>query len=184
MASQELTAMLEGQFVFFDDCWNPNSEMGPQPEPLTGIHNSRWVQDPSCDLRTDTAKLFPWLEEYVKDILVSFGNDGRVLIWDMYNEPGNEGYFNESLPLLRNSFRWARQINPSQPLTSGIWRLDLYELNRFQIENSDIISYHNYQDLEFHRIWIGLLRTHGRPLICTEYLARQFNSKFQNILPI
>ena len=171
-------------FVFFDDCWNPNSKPGPQPEPETGIHNSQWIQDPSCDLRTDTTTLFPWLEKYMKDILNTFKDDSRVLVWDLYNEPGNEMHVNESLPLLRNAFHWAREINPSQPLTVGIWRLDLADLNKFQIENSDIISYHQYQDPERHSTWMSLLKLHGRPMICTEYMARHFDSKFQNILPM
>lgn len=29
-----------------------------------------------------------------------------------------------------------------------------------------------------------LLKTYGRPMICTEYMARHFNSKFQNVLPM
>jgi hypothetical protein len=171
-------------FVFFDDCWNPVSNPGPQPEPKIGIHNSGWIQDPSCDLRKDTTLLFKWLEEYVEDILITFKNDSRVLIWDLYNEPGNEGHFNESLPLLRKVFLWAREVNPSQPLTSGIWRLDLTDLNKFQIDNSDILTYHQYQDVKLHNVWLSLLKLHGRPLICTEYMARQFDSKFQNILPM
>lgn len=171
-------------FVFFDDCWNPVSRPGPQPEPLPGIHNSGWVQDPSCDLRQDTAALFAWLEKYVKDVLVTFGGDERVLAWDLYNEPGNSDHGNESLPLLRNVFRWAREVNPRQPLTSGVWRLDLDSLNLFQVQHSDIITYHNYLDGEVHRTWVKLLKTHGRPMICTEYLARHFNSNFFNILPM
>lgn len=170
--------------VFLDDCWNPNSRPGPQPEPQFGIHNSGWIQDPSCDLRRDTATLLPWLEEYVKDIINTFSNDNRVLVWDLYNEPGNGNHLNESLPLLKNVFRWAREVNPSQPLTVGIWRLDLTELNQFQIDNSDIVTYHQYQNPESHNVWLSLLKLHGRPMICTEYMARHFDSKFQNILPL
>lgn len=175
---------LSTMFVFFDDCWNEVSNPGSQPEPETGIHNSGWIQDPSYDLREDTTALFPWLEEYVRDILVTFRDDDRVLIWDLYNEPGNSGHDNKSLPLLKNVFKWARDVNPSQPLTCGIWKLDLKELNEFQVKNSDIISYHNYSDPEIHLTWLRLLKTHGRPLICSEYLARHYNSNFQNIMPM
>jgi len=170
--------------VFFDDCWNPDSKPGLQPAPEIGIHNSQWIQDPSCDIRTDTVALFPWLEEYVKDVISSHRNDPRVLVWDLYNEPGNEGHGNNSLPLLRNAFKWAREVNPVQPLTAGIWRLDLDDLNKFQVDNSDIITYHQYQNPESHITWIKLLKLHGRPMICTEYMARHFDSKFQNILPM
>ena len=33
-------------FVFFDDVWSPEPRLGPQPEPVPGRHNSRWVQSP------------------------------------------------------------------------------------------------------------------------------------------
>jgi hypothetical protein len=171
-------------FVFFDDCWNEVSKPGPQPEPETGIHNSGWIQDPSCDFREDTTTLYPWLEKYVKDILVTFRDDERVLIWDLYNEPGNSDHTNQSMPLLKNVFRWARQVDPSQPLTCGIWRLDLYELNKFQVKNSDVISYHNYYNPEIHLTWLRLLKTHGRTMVCSEYLARHYDSRFQNIMPM
>lgn len=170
--------------AFFDDCWNPDSKPGKQPDPLTGVHNSGWIQDPSCDLRNDTVNLFPWLEEYVKDIITTFKDDDRVVIWDLYNEPGNTKHGNASLPLLKNVFKWAREINPSQPLTVGVWRLDLEDLNTFQLRNSDIITYHQYENPEKHMVWLGLLKTYGRPMICTEYMGRHFNSKFQNVMPM
>ena len=104
-------------FVFFDDCWNPHSEIGPQPAPKPGIHNSGCVRDPSDDLRADTTALFPVLEAYVKDIMTTFRDDDRVLWWDLYNEPGNSGYNIASLPLVKNVFKWAREVRPSQPVS-------------------------------------------------------------------
>ncbi len=164
-------------FVFFCDCWNPNSKAGPQPAPKPGVHNSQWVQDPSNDLRTDTTLLYTWLEEYVMDIISTFKDDSKVLIWDLYNEPRGE-----SLPLVKNVFRWAREINPSQPLTVDIFRD--HKLNMFLVNNSDIITYHNYSDPGQHYNVLSLLKLHGRPMICTEWMARHFDSKFQNILPM
>ena len=171
-------------FVFFDDCWNPHSEIGTQPAPKPGVHNSGWVRDPSDDLRTDTATLFPVLEKYVKDILVTFKDDDRVLWWDLYNEPGNSGYNTRSLPLLKNVFRWAREVNPSQPLSAGLWKTTCIELNTFQIESSDIISYHNYVNKDMHADRIRMFKVFDRPMYCTEYMARRGGSFFQTILPM
>lgn len=171
-------------FVFFDDCWNPHSEIGPQPAPKPGVHNSGWVRDPADDLRADTVALFPVLEAYVKDIMTTFGDDDRVLWWDMYNEPGNSGYDIKSLPLLKNAFKWAREVRPSQPVSAGLWYYGCPELNAFQIENSDIISYHNYLDPESHALRIGLFKAFERPMYCTEYMARRNGSTFQTILPM
>lgn len=171
-------------FVFFDDCWNPESAFGPQPAPKPGTHNSGWVQDPAVSLRADTAALFPILEEYVKDVMTTFKNDERIWMWDLYNEPGNTGHQITSLPLLRNVFRWARECEVCQPLTVGVWYMDCQELNAFQLANSDIISYHNYSNPEIHQQAIDTLSAYGRPMVCTEYMARKHGSYFQTILPI
>lgn len=173
-------------FVFFDDCWNPHSAIGVQPEPKPGVHNSGWVRDPSDDLRKDTLALYPELEKYVKDILGAFGKDERVLWWDLYNEPGNNDYDESSLPLVKNVFKWAHEARPSQPVSVGIWYSKCPEMNKYQLENSDIISYHNYNNLENHQKQIDSLKTYGRPIVCTEYMARTSNknSTFQTILPM
>lgn len=171
-------------FVFFDDCWNQTYQAGKQPEPKPGIHNSGWLRDPGELIFTDSTLIFT-LEEYVKDIMTTFANDKRIVIWDLYNEPGNNGLGNKSLPLLKKTFEWARTVNPSQPLTSGIWAGWLGDLNKFQLENSDIISYHNYEYIDEHKKQIDSLKTnYGRPLICSEYMARSKGSLFQTIMPL
>jgi len=170
-------------FVFFDDCWNPTYKAGKQPEPKPGLHNSGWLRDPG-DLFFTSDNLVPILEAYTKDILQTYKDDKRILLWDLYNEPGNSGYKNKSLPLLKSVFKWARQIELSQPISAGVWNIGLPELNKFQIENSDIITYHNYSDEVKHQLAIDSLKKFGRPLICTEYMARKNNSLFSNIMPI
>lgn len=170
-------------FVFFDDCWNPTYQAGKQPDPKPGVHNSGWVRDPGDLLYSDTT-LIKTLETYVKDVLTTFKDDKRIAIWDLYNEPGNSSYGNKSLPLLEKVFHWGREINPSQPLSSAVWNLRLKELNKFQVENSDIITYHNYENPEKHQAAIDTLKKYNRPLVCTEYMARRNNSLFHNIMPL
>jgi hypothetical protein len=170
-------------FVFFDDCWNPIPKEGRQPEPKPGIHNSGWVQDPGQPLSNDTS-LFPELERYVTDVMTRFKNDDRILLWDLYNEPGNSGKRDSSLPLLKKVFSWARAVNPQQPISAGLWAWDFEKLNAFQLQNSDVITYHNYEDKPWHQRTIELLKASGRPMICTEYMARTRNSRFANILPL
>lgn len=170
-------------FVFFDDCWNATYQAGKQPEPKPGVHNSGWVRDPG-DLIFEKPELVTSLEAYVKDVLTTFKNDNRIAIWDLYNEPGNSGYGNRSMPLLQNVFNWAWEIRPSQPVSAGVWNASLTDLNKFQLENSDIITYHNYEGPEQHQAAIDTLKTRGLPMVCTEYMARRNNSYFQNIMPI
>lgn len=185
-------------FVFLDDCWNESYNLGRQPEPVRGVHNSGWVKDPgilyfgpcgsSVRYASDTSVIVNVLEVYVKDIVRSFRNDRRILAWDLYNEPGGgqdpDRYWERSFPLLKDVFRWAREANPSQPITAGIWSSRLGKMNVWQLENSDIITYHTYEGQESHRHVIDTLRKYGRPLICTEYMARTQGSTFETIMPM
>jgi len=170
-------------FVFFDDCWNEEPVAGKQPEPKKGVHNSGWMRSPAKSIHNDSTK---WnrLEQYVKDILGSFKNDKRILLWDLYNEPANSDYGLTSLPLLQKIFQWAWIIRPSQPLTAGVWFDQYPALNQYQLEHSDVISFHNYNDTNSLKIAIDTLQKRGRPVICTEYMARKQNSLFVTHLPI
>lgn len=174
---------IKPMFVFFDDVWNKEPKPGKQPEPKPGIHNSGWMQDPGQPASSDSS-LFPQLERYVKGVLTHFAHDKRILMWDLYNEPGNSGKADSSLPLLTKVITWAREVNPEQPITIGLWAWNLEQLNAVQFLNSDIITYHNYEDPQMHKRTIELLKVGGRPLICTEYMARTRNSRFSNILPL
>ncbi|MDR1121189.1 MAG: 1,4-beta-xylanase [Dysgonamonadaceae bacterium] len=170
-------------FVFMDDCWNPVYAAGKQPEPKLGVHNSGWVRDPG-DLLFQDSKLTSMLELYVKDILTTFKSDKRIVLWDLYNEPGNSNYGDQSMPLLQKMFAWSWEVRPSQPLSVGVWNDVLTNLNKFQVENSDVITYHNYIAPANHQALIDSLKTFGRPLVCTEYMARRNNSLFFNIMPM
>ena len=168
-------------FVFLDDCWNPTYKPGIQPKPKPGVHNSGWVKDPGA-LLTQDPEIYKLLETYVKDVLTTFKNDQRIFLWDLYNEPGEYKY--QSLALLKEIFLWARTINPSQPLSSAVFTTRFGEMNQFQVENSDVITYHNYDDVIEHKAAIDTLRKYNRPLLCTEYMARRNNSLFGTIMPL
>lgn len=170
-------------FVLFDDCWNENPKAGKQPDPVPGIHNSGWVQAPGKERLLNPDSWGP-LEAYVQDILRTFDGDERVLMWDLYNEPGNSGYGLQSLPLLQKVFEWAWAVRPSQPLTSAPWEPTFTELNIFQLDISDVLTFHNYLDSATLEAEIQRLQQRGRPIICTEYMARVLNSRFETHLAI
>jgi hypothetical protein len=169
-------------FVFFDDCWNSTFKPGRQPVPRPEVHNSGWVQSPGSSKVLDPSTWGP-LEDYVKGILNAFGDDDRILLWDLYNEPGNNDLGKKSMGLLEEIFRWARDADPSQPISVGVW-FDNDELNDFQISNSDIITFHDYHDATHLKEQIHRLKEHGRPMICTEYMARTNGSFFKTSLPV
>jgi hypothetical protein len=171
-------------FVIFDDCFNGTSSVGKQPDPIIGIHNSRWVQDPGQKESYDTTG-FPILKKYVKDIMNHFADDKRVVMWDLYNEPGNTNKGDSSLNLLKHVFSWARSTKATQPFTSGVWCQHFAEnINKFQLENSDIITFHNYEPEASMKAAIDSLRKYNRPVMCTEFMARPRGSRFDNILPL
>jgi hypothetical protein len=171
-------------FVLFDDCWSPTYHEGTQPAPRTGIHNSGWVQDPGFLVHQDSAGLYPILETYVKDVLTAFGKDKRIVLWDLYNEPGNGNHGDSSLALLSHVFTWAREVSPDQPLSAGVWDAGLVKLGQFQLKNSDVITYHNYGSPESQQQEIDSLKKYGRPVLCTEYMARTRGSQFASIMPV
>ncbi|MDO3625272.1 1,4-beta-xylanase [Mucilaginibacter sp. BT774] len=169
-------------FVFLDDCWNAESKIGKQPEPKTGIHNSGWLQDPGN--RIKNAGELPLLQKYVTNVLITFKHDKRILLWDLYNEPGNSNKGNASLDLLSKIFSWAKTVNPDQPVSSGMWDWNLEKLNKFQLTHSDVITYHDYEEPENHQRVVQILKATGRPVICTEYMARLRGSTFENTMPM
>lgn len=171
--------------VLFDDCAFDASRdpyPGKQDDPLPGTSNARWVPSPGLKRVTDRAS-WPDLEAYVKDVIGSHRDDRRIVLWDLYNEPGNSGMGNKSLPLVVASFEWARQAGPDQPLTVGVWG-GTKELSDKQIELSDIVSFHFYGDFAGMRARIAACKAHGRPVICTEWMARTLGSKYETELPL
>ncbi len=157
-------------FVFFDDCWNDYGQLGLQPAPKPGVHNSGWLQSPGLHIVNDPAQ-WAELDAYVRDVVGAFADDHRVLMWDLYNEPGNNDQGAKSLPLVKSVFEWARSAEPSQPLTIGVW-FDNKELNEFQLAASDVVTFHHYESAAELEQVIAKLRQYGRPLICTEWLRR------------
>jgi hypothetical protein len=188
-------------FVLFDSCWDPKPHLGPQHPPIPGVHNSGWVQSPSGSELAD-ASSYPRLRAYVEGVVGTFSQDSRILAWDVWNEPDNHGppeYAADEAPdkvnlvanLLPQVFAWARSRHPVQPLTSGIWNHDdwspgaaLNPVESVQLAQSDVISFHDYNWPEKLEARIAQLRKHGRPIICTEYMARGAGSTIDGSLPV
>ncbi len=102
-----------------------------------------------------------------------------MAIWDLYNEPQGSGQVDIVLPLLNEIYASAVQANPRQPLTFGLASEDLTEpLSQFELNSSDIISFHNYGPLADTMQFVTKLRQFNRPLLCSEYMARIAGSTF------
>jgi hypothetical protein len=186
-------------FVFFDSCWNADPKPGVQPAPKPHVHNSGWVQDPGATILQNPAA-FAELKGYVIAVLTHFRKDTRIHAWDVWNEPDNTGDTSGPLepknkvalipPLLTLTFAWAREVGPTQPLTSGVWKgawdndEKLAPTERIQLDNSDVISFHAYGNDKELAQRITSLRRYGRPILCTEYMARPAGSTFDPNLGI
>jgi Cellulase (glycosyl hydrolase family 5) len=185
-------------FVLFDSCWDPLPKLGPQRAPRPGVHNSGWVQSPGAAALHDKRQ-YARLEAYVKGVVGAFAQDHRVLAWDLWNEPDNRnsGSYGKQdahdkikrvRDLLPKVFEWAREVGPTQPLTSGLWndrpRKKFSRIEKIQTEQSDVISFHNYGNAASFRRAAAVYQSFGRPVLCTEFMARPRGSTFQNILPI
>jgi hypothetical protein len=170
---------------FFDDCaFGPitDPEFGKQPDVVVGWYANGWTPSPGHQ-RVRDPKARSALERYAKDIMTAHRDDPRILCWDLYNEPSNSGMGNATLPLLKDVFRWAREINPVQPITSGIWG-GSQRVTDFLKAESDIISFHNYQPAPELGENIRDLKKLGRPMICSEWLNRPSHSEVETHLPV
>ena len=191
---------IKPMLVLFDSVWDPNPHTGKQPVPRPGIHNSGWVQSPGAKALANPSE-YSRLEKYVKDVVGAFAKDSRINSWDVWNEPDNRNgndYAKQDPPnkielvnkLLPQVFIWARAANATQPLTSGIWKGDYANTEKFdpteqiQIENSDVITFHSYDAADEMAKRILFLQKLNRPIICTEYMARPRGSTFVANLPI
>lgn len=185
-------------FVFFDSCWDPQPAPGKQRDPRPFVHNSGWVQDPGREILNNPARLEE-LHPYVEAVLKRFRNDSRVHVWDLFNEPDNDNgnsygargekteVLNKAeltLPLLKMVFAWAREVKLSQPVTAGVWignwadATKLSPFERIMLEQSDVITFHNYSKLDDLKKCVDNLRRYNRPILCSEYMARPAGSTF------
>ncbi|MBE7212294.1 MAG: 1,4-beta-xylanase [Gluconacetobacter diazotrophicus] len=182
-------------FVLFDSVWRGLYKLGPQPAPLPGIHNSQRVQSPGAKALADPEQV-PRLKRYVQGIVGAFGHDPRVIFWDLWNEADNGG--SDDPPnkqqlvaaLIPQVYAWARAVAPSQPLTSCLWSGDWSTPSNFNavqsaiMANNDFNTFHNYGFVEDYTRAITQMKQYGRPVVCTEYMARNIGCLFDTTLPV
>ncbi len=186
-------------FVLFDSCWDPFPKLGMQREATPFVHNSGWVQSPGIEVLKDTSK-HQRLQEYVASVVGHFATDKRILGWDIWNEPDNtngssygkvelQGKVDYVYPILLKAFKTARSVNPSQPLTAGVWQGEwtpekVSKIDSMMLAESDVISFHDYNGPAKFEERIKSLTPYGRPVLCTEYMSRGNGSTFEGSLPI
>lgn len=128
------------EFVFFDDCWNePSRDIlkadYKYPNPIFGVHNSRWLLSPGHDVLKHYDENRASLKAYVQDIVSAHKSDSRVVFWETYNEPhaNTPGL----LDLIKEAQTWVHETGTKIPVTAtgAGFCGDPY---------SDFLTWHNY----------------------------------------
>lgn len=190
--------------VLFDSCFDPDPDIARAPE--AGVLCSIWVQGPGRERLEDRAS-WPLLQSYVESIVGHLAMDDRVFAWDVWNEPparpgqvfdiGDLGARESSRKceltheLLSLAFGWARDAVPRQPLTSALWwsgggiwsAAQLTDVERTQLERSDLVTFHSYETAEVFRAQAAALIAFGKPVVCTESLERGRGATLDALLP-
>lgn len=184
--------------VLANDCMPPKTELWKMPDIGEqhydiGYHGGRKHSqhgnhnEPAPHYYLDDEESRKDYLRMVEEIVTLYKDDKRILMWDLFNEPGNSRRDNISLPNVVKIVETVRKVNPSQPLTIAVWWFDiergfpLNELQKYMFESSDIISYHCYSSYEDHIKIIKFLKSFDRPIINSEWLARcTGNTVFDN----
>lgn len=142
----------------------------------------------------DEPEWHPVLEEYLRDMIGRFGKDQRIYAWDIWNEPGNSNRHDMSIPYIKRSFEVAREMNPIQPLTAGPWSYpadfgqisgaDVEKVQRVALDESDIVTFHQYESIDRVRQVVDTLKKEGRPMLNTEWLNRVLDNQVRDNLPL
>jgi len=184
--------------VLGNDCMRPKgyelNKLGEQPVDW-GYHGGRKISqhggfagmgDHVLDDPEQAERYF----EMVREIVETHKNDPRINIWNVYNEVGNSKREQVTLPNLKRMFEIIRGIDPIQPLTCEVWTLstgeveDLPEVQQYALHHSDLISYHSYANYATNVQIISTLKQYGRPILCTEWLARGIQNTVQELFPL
>lgn len=183
--------------VTFTFCTNGGKEqkLGPQPEPLAGVHGGgQWCCSPSTEMM-NTPAMWPKFKAYLQDILRTYGNDDRILYWCLQNEPENIKPNRDPIEWMKAMYEWAWEVRPSQPLSSPVWIRPGYTKDgkntgtkldavAWCLSNSDIITFHCYYGPDELNMFIKMLSRFHRPMVCQEYMGRSLGSTFEFCMPI
>ena len=190
-ARHEITAMI----VFANDCLVPKEEfirpkLGPQHVDW-GYHGGT-KRSPHRRLNAigwsplDEPELKEQFYQMVTEIIKKYADDERVIFWNLFNEPGNSGRGEKSVPHVKELFAIARELDPCQPLTVECWTdiANPRPAELVALQESDIISYHDYGDFNHSIHMIDGLREFRRPMLNTEWLCRPNKNTVQLLFPL
>ena len=181
-----------------NDCSRPKElwsapKPGPQPYDV-GYHGGRKKSQHGSFpgavgyISADDPALRPKFFEMCGEVMAKYKDDGRILFWNIWNEPGNNRRGKVSAPLVKEMFELAWKTGVTQPCAADIWRgkadPGMETAEGIAAAWSDIVSYHCYGALPSQIAFAKNLRAKlGRPMINTEWLARISGCDVQDCYP-
>ena len=141
------------------------------------------------------------VEELVKTLIRPFANDERIVLWDIWNEPGfktgDPETFRE-MEWVEKMVHWCREENLCQPITASIiWDPDrdadvsspTWEKRRQVEAMMDLQNFHSYDcarnfGAEIDYTLDRIRKISNRPIVCTEAMIRVNGSSVQRTLPV
>ena len=193
--------------VLFNDCApfeRPSpvfpSQMGKGWQPYDIGHHGGKAENPFTGETRKTGWILfdeeEWREpqyKFAEEIISRYKKDPRIIIWDLWNEPGNSNRHAQSMEYMERVFEIAREIDPDQPLTAAPWaypegfgisgEAQLEPIQKRAVELSDIITFHQYENFDRVKQVVEELRKEGRPLVNTEWLNRILGNNIRELLP-
>lgn len=139
--------------------------------------------EPEGSISPETLAAWPKVrssaEQFTRTVLSRYAKDERIILWDLYNEAPKA-----ARPIVELIFQWAREVNPSQPLSvcwqghdlSDVITFHTYARPGFETANRNSLGWDFLTELDWARAW-------SRPMLCTEWLARPFGNTIEAILP-
>ncbi len=187
--------------VLANDCMPPKTELWKMP--YIGVQEYDWGyhggkkhsqhgahNGPAPHFYFDDPQYADDYFEMVKEIVTIYKDDSRICFWDVYNEPGNSRRLDVTLPNVKRMFETVRACDPSQPITAGVFTMggdvntEPTHVERYVLDNSDIISFHSYLEYKDMVKIIKRLKREGRPIVNTEWLGRLFGNNVFDIFPM
>lgn len=186
-------------FVLAHDCCVPKHQfkpavMGKQHYDL-GYHGGRKNSPHDVETEEHTYSILdePEIAEnylkMVREIIGTYRNDERVILWNIFNEPGNRRG-DLSLDIMKRMFEVAREVDPIQPLCADVWSevdengVPMTNIERVALELSDVISFHCYYNFDRFTRTVKNLKKVNRPMFCTEWLHRIYHNNIRDIFPL
>ncbi len=161
--------------------------------PDSGYYSGMQSRQSAWDLAEKETLLFDdpdLLARYVQmvtELAARYGQDPRLLLWNVWDGIWNFRSVGQILPVVEQSFAILRKQGVCQPLTASVrfpqTEADDTAQNRV-LALSDVIAFHCYDSYLRAVPLFARLKQYHRPLFCTEWLNRCAGNDVEHLLPL